>query len=1724
LTTEIECQGVSSGVQAHEVQEITISADTMLSGEMTLTYTDAYGQAWTTNAIAVGGDNKFDLRLSATDNSACTFNYVDAEDSPAQFSDGKAATVTDFAGRLHQSPAISNADVFESALCNAATAAEMDAIISHNSAVRNVQVTKSNDVTVGAKFEITIGDFNAQVTNTAGEIGTFSIVAAGAAEGVTSGTVHNLGDHSEDIARALTSLPYNVIPSVTVSKQDILSSDYATADVATGNGIQQKYRVTFSDAANAGDQNLLQCNAEACNEDGCAPRFSGVNHEKYISTTNHFDDKIADYKTSIVATGQGGFWLRSYKARRYSVTTFTSGNYYIHRDLGNGKTSSATFQFNDDQAAIQSALQTIEGWDGVSVACNSNADSYAKGKGTPGVSGHSTSQHGLECYVTYAVGYDDGARLPTMTYDNFNGANIANLAGMECKNEVCAVTPADLGTSGIENFFIGAGAATGSTQPRYENNNGYVYITAKSGMQQACVFQSAFNSATNSAVGSTVTQASSGAVGTLAATANSATQTFIVTNGIAFDSAGPIVINGAAPESVNPTCAAAQTAKFSTGTYEIIRTTTYAATGNLQFLLFAPGQADCASYYDCFDPLQMGATFGQIHDTTPLMPMWPSISNSIALHDTTLRVVLDAGTGTGVEKCDSTCLTTALWNIGYGSLGYSSSMIFKAASTCEDVQAELIKFKDASGSAGFSTTGTPYPSLIDPNDATKSICDCHKMDSIDLGTQSIMWDITCPAYIANHLWITSESRSVIKKSGGTTEKAFLSYTYVRQTPPSGIDTKVAVGDTLTVLSSVANTNKQYTVKAIVDDGRWGTGQANIWSTAAGYLGKDDPTNGMVHSTAVVLDTKMNYRAYGDFVKFLKVDPAPSADYQITELKTMGQNSTTFTRTLESISTTTYSVAELTFYDTGDGDSSQDGGTNVAALSGTFQLIYDGQTTVAMQALVSKEGMMEALASLSNIDHVPTVTGGVATAGAASVSWQITFNAKSGDAKKLTFKYTDTIGNERQESEVISSQGTAALTNTVATITEGTNYAVNAQRDIVMKYIQEGSTFFDKLDTTATTVHDELAADVTVGSTFTVASSEVINYYLFQETGTVTAGAAADICAAQGSALSPEIIFEFNGQMSLSLAMCASPTAFSADSVFTNGIQTLTGLSTASCALTTTVTASGAVNTAFDEAFPWGVNHMGTAVVKLACTLPLGTDGASFKVHSMLNQQTGWNLGVAIAATVHAGQAYQHRAQNNNGRTFTVTQAYENKISEMTHFSRLPAATSDATQGTLASAYGLLSSASFDDTEIVVGTVGNFNPGTYYNVKLFPTGTQTPAFAKVVVGHATIISIEIVSGGLAADPLNSGAAAQHIYHIKCDTRIHSTLTCDAHTSTVTASTGKKIVVTLGVGTTHVGFNFITSSLEIGSDSSAVANDAGFCASTSTGTTFRRNVAGLCKDAATGLATHTTNVVLDCECLVAALVGCKIVAGGSGTKTAIDTAANLQGNVDCVLSGNVATGANAAATATFAGAVNSFAYVAGFYDTGTPKLFVDALHEGVKNGELLQGSQSLTIMGGISGISNYYYKGKAGVNEVQMYSDLESVGSQGGGLGRKDRALAPTASVLAGRGAARIPDLEFLAVNTATKAHPFFSEHAQKYQYAGRGFDQLTVTPTPDLMADQKVVITYNGAAGACSVAEVDRGTHESSVCSGRGNCDHASGTCVCDLGYTLEACSEQTVLV
>ena len=144
--------------------------------------------------------------------------------------------------------------------------------------------------------ELEVASFGGNYRHTMGEIGTL------AAKTSSKTTVTNHGDHAAAIENALTELPYNVIPSVTVSKSTV-SVD---APDATGNIYKQEYLVTFDDAANTGDQNMLTCNAAACDEDGCSPRTSGVTHDRIFSATNN----LIGTSGKINSVGQGGFKIK----------------------------------------------------------------------------------------------------------------------------------------------------------------------------------------------------------------------------------------------------------------------------------------------------------------------------------------------------------------------------------------------------------------------------------------------------------------------------------------------------------------------------------------------------------------------------------------------------------------------------------------------------------------------------------------------------------------------------------------------------------------------------------------------------------------------------------------------------------------------------------------------------------------------------------------------------------------------------------------------------------------------------------------------------------------------------------------------------------------------------------------------------------------------------------------------------------------------------------------------------------------------------------------------------------------------------------------------------------------------------------------------------------------------------------------------------------------------
>merc|ERR1711871_1912711 len=71
-------------------------------------------------------------------------------------------------------------------------------------------------------------------------------------------TLMNQDSGEVGVTRALTELPNQVIPSITVDET-----------ITTRVNV---FRITFSDVANAGDQTSLSCRVDACDTDGCQPR------------------------------------------------------------------------------------------------------------------------------------------------------------------------------------------------------------------------------------------------------------------------------------------------------------------------------------------------------------------------------------------------------------------------------------------------------------------------------------------------------------------------------------------------------------------------------------------------------------------------------------------------------------------------------------------------------------------------------------------------------------------------------------------------------------------------------------------------------------------------------------------------------------------------------------------------------------------------------------------------------------------------------------------------------------------------------------------------------------------------------------------------------------------------------------------------------------------------------------------------------------------------------------------------------------------------------------------------------------------------------------------------------------------------------------------------------------------------------------------------------------
>merc|ERR1712072_1132552 len=209
--------------------------------------------------------------------------------------------------------------------------------------------------------------------------------------------LYQLGDRSHEIETALTSLPNQVIPSVTVSKVGVTDTD-TNSDGANGNTYAQSYAITFNNEANSGDQNMLTCNAAPCDHDGCINRGPGVAEVRYM----HHDAETRGEGINFVNQGYFIMDIGSNTAH----DALSAGTIRIMWDTGAG-VSSAEFAVVATAAEVQTALRTISGWEGVTVElwgsvldANDNTDAAKL-----------LSSHQFK--VTFAAGYDDLGKSPT---------------------------------------------------------------------------------------------------------------------------------------------------------------------------------------------------------------------------------------------------------------------------------------------------------------------------------------------------------------------------------------------------------------------------------------------------------------------------------------------------------------------------------------------------------------------------------------------------------------------------------------------------------------------------------------------------------------------------------------------------------------------------------------------------------------------------------------------------------------------------------------------------------------------------------------------------------------------------------------------------------------------------------------------------------------------------------------------------------------------------------------------------------------------------------------------------------------------------------------------------------------------------------------------------------------------------------------------------------------
>ena len=475
LTHEVENQGAGTIMQQAEVQEVTFAAGSGVGGEATLTYTDLYGQDWTTRPFAVGGENHFVLEYAlGTGFNNAKSDLVLSYGGVAQFIDLTALSGLTAAKIREKLLAISTIyvpgagtrankgrEVYVTERPDP-TSIKLNGIIEHSARkIFDIYITPDpvtghdeNGGLLEFKSFFGAGSTTEDTTLVAADLGYTAI---------TSG-----GDHSTDIQNALESLPNQVIPSVTVSKA--LATSANTAVLGTyGNAYHQTYRITFSASANSGDQHLLACDASPCDHDGCANRKAGVADVKYI----HYSDATNAWK-KINFQGAGTFTMTVHSTDDNGETAaagdFSAGMGYLKWNTGNG-VETADFALIGNAAAVQTALRTISGWEAVTVA-TSDTDF--------------TAPHAFT--VTFPAGYDDGGQIPvTGAY----ASSVYTRGGTKAASATVSVVDQRFSNSlwmgeisGWHKFTAASNVFTGAnSKPKAESGDVFEFSTVQYGFE-----------------------------------------------------------------------------------------------------------------------------------------------------------------------------------------------------------------------------------------------------------------------------------------------------------------------------------------------------------------------------------------------------------------------------------------------------------------------------------------------------------------------------------------------------------------------------------------------------------------------------------------------------------------------------------------------------------------------------------------------------------------------------------------------------------------------------------------------------------------------------------------------------------------------------------------------------------------------------------------------------------------------------------------------------------------------------------------------------------------------------------------------------------------------------------------------------------------------------------------------------------------------------------------